>query len=59
MKILYIEFKKSVKFYHDNKSLEIKKSKFLVNFLRAIYKKYDKNLIFEDLRGLENGCKNF
>ena len=49
MKIFYIEYQESVKFFNDNKSLELKKSKILVNFLRMAYKKYGKNLTFESL----------
>ena len=51
MKIYYLEFKNSVKFYNKemDKSIEIEKSKLLELFLKAIYKKYGKKVKFESL----------
>lgn len=51
MKIYYLEFKDSVKFYNKetNASVEIEKSKLLKLFLKAIYKKYGKKVKFECL----------
>ena len=51
MKIYYLEFKNSVKFYNEemDKSIEIEKSKLLELFLKAIYKKYGKKVKFESL----------
>lgn len=51
MKIYYLEFKNSVKFYNKelDKSIEIEKSKLLELFLKAIYKKYGKKVKFECL----------
>lgn len=51
MKIYYLEFKNSVKFYNKelDKSIEIEKSKLLELFLKAIYKKYGKDVKFECL----------
>lgn len=51
MKIYYLEFKNSVKFYNKetNASIEIEKSKILELFLKAIYKKYGKKVKFECL----------
>ena len=51
MKIYYLEFKNSVKFYNEemDKSIEIEKSKLLELFLKAVYKKYGKKVKFECL----------
>ena len=51
MKIYYLEFENSVKFYNKktNASIEIEKSKILELFLKAIYKKYGKKVKFECL----------
>ena len=49
MKIYYIEFENSVKFYRNDTSIEIEKSKLLELFLKAAYKKYGKELKFECL----------
>ena len=51
MKIYYLEFKNSVKFYNKemDKSIEIEKSKLLELFLKAVYKKYGKKVKFECL----------
>ena len=51
MKIYYLEFKNSVKFYNKemDASIEIEKSKLLELFLKAIYKKYGKDVKFECL----------
>lgn len=51
MKIYYLEFKNSVKFYNKetNTSIEIEKSKILELFLKSIYKKYGKKVKFECL----------
>ena len=51
MKIYYLEFKNSVKFYNKelDKSIEIEKSKLLELFLKAVYKKYGKEVKFECL----------
>ena len=47
MKIYYLEFKNSVKFYRNDTSIEIEKSKLLELFLKAVYKKYGKKVKFE------------
>ena len=49
MKIYYLEFKNSVKFYRNDTSIEIEKSKLLEMFLKAVYKKYGKEVKFECL----------
>lgn len=51
MKIYYIEYEKSVKFFNDktNTNIEIEKSKLLEIFLKAVYKKYGKKIKFECL----------
>ena len=51
MKIYYLEFENSVKFYskETDASIEIEKSKLLELFLKAIYKKYGKKVKFECL----------
>ena len=47
MKIYYLEFKNSVKFFRNDRSIEIEKSKLLEMFLKAVYKKYGKEVKFE------------
>ena len=49
MKIFYIEYENSVKFFRNDTSIEIEKSKLLELFLKAIYKKYGKKVKFECL----------
>ena len=49
MKIYYLEFENSVKFFRNDRSIEIEKSKLLELFLKAVYKKYGKKLKFECL----------
>ena len=39
MKIYYIEYNKTVKFFNGEKTLEIARNKILEKFLRAVYKK--------------------
>lgn len=51
MKIFYIEYENSVKFFNSktNANIEIEKSKLLELFLKVIYKKYGKKVKFECL----------
>ena len=49
MKIYYLEFENSVKFFRNDRSIEIEKSKLLEMFLKAVYKKYGKKVKFECL----------
>ena len=49
MKIYYLEFKNSVKFFINDTPIEIEKSKLLKLFLKAVYKKYGKKVKFESL----------
>lgn len=49
MKIYYIEYTNSVKFFRNDASIEIEKSKLLELFLKAVYKKYGKKVKFECL----------
>ena len=49
MIIYYLEFKNSVKFYRNETSIEIEKSKLLEIFLKAVYKKYGKKVKFKCL----------
>ena len=49
MKIYYLEFENSVKFYRNDATVEIEKSKLLELFLKAVYKKYGKKVKFECL----------
>ena len=49
MKIYYIEYINSVKFFKNDASIEIEKSKLLEMFLKAVYKKYGKKVKFESL----------
>lgn len=49
MKIYYLEFENSVKFFRNDTSIEIEKSKLLELFLNAVYKKYGKKVKFECL----------
>lgn len=50
MKIYYIEYSDTVKFFNGNKTLElIKDDNFLKRFFRAVYKKYGKTIKFLDL----------
>ena len=49
MKIFYIEYENSVKFFRNDTSIEIEKSKLLELFLKAVYKKYGKKVKFECL----------
>lgn len=50
--IYYIEYQDTVKFFNGDNTLELirgTKDKFIENFLRAVYKKYGKNIIFKSL----------
>ena len=51
MKIFYIEYENSVKFFNSktNAIIEIEKTKILELFLKAVYKKYGKKVKFECL----------
>lgn len=49
MIIYYIEYLESVKFFRNNVSIEIRKDKRLVMFLKEIYKKYGKKVKFKCL----------
>ena len=49
MKIYYIEYTNSVKFFTNDATFEIEKSKLLELFLKAVYKKYGKKVKFECL----------
>lgn len=49
MKIYYLEFENSVKFFRNDTSIEIEKSKLLEMFLKAVYKKCGKEVKFECL----------
>ena len=49
MKIYYIEYANSVKFFRNDATVEIEKSKLLELFLKAVYKKYGKKVKFECL----------
>lgn len=50
MKIYYIEYKDTVKFFNEDNSLElIREDNLLKRFLRAVYKKYGKVIKFESL----------
>lgn len=49
MKIYYLEFENSVKFFKNDATIEIEKSKLLEMFLKAVYKKYGKKVKFECL----------
>lgn len=49
MKIYYLEFENSVKFFRNDATIEIEKSKLLELFLKAVYKKYGKEVKFECL----------
>ena len=49
MKIYYIEFENSVKFFRNEASIEIEKDRLLVMFLKFIYKKYGMSVKFECL----------
>ena len=51
MKIFYIEYENSVKFFNSktNANIEIEKTKLLELFLKAVYKKYGKKVKFECL----------
>ena len=49
MKIYYLEFENSVKFFRNDTSIEIEKSKLLEMFLKAVYKKYGRKVKFECL----------
>lgn len=48
-KIYYIEYRETVKFFKDENTIEIEKTKILELFLKAIYKKYGKKVKFKCL----------
>ena len=52
MKIYYIEYQDTVKFFNDDKTLEIIRGtndKFIQKFLKAVYHKYGKTIKFIEL----------
>ena len=49
MKVYYIEYENTVKFFYKDTSLEMLKDNKLVLFLKACYKKYGKNIKFKEL----------
>lgn len=49
MEIYYIEYKNTVKFFKDENTIEIEKTKILELFLKAVYKKYGKKVKFKCL----------
>lgn len=49
MIIYYIEYRETVKFFKDENTIEIEKTKILELFLKAIYKKYGKKVKFKCL----------
>ena len=49
MKIYYIEYEKTVKFFNGDKSIEILKGKLLERILKATYKKYGTRIKFLSL----------
>ena len=60
MKIYYIEYTNSVKFFRNDATIEIEKSKLLELFLKAVYKKYGKKVKIENhlsLKGLDKSEK--
>lgn len=50
--IYYIEYKNTVKFFNDNKSIDIIKDKRLILFLKSVYKKYGKMIKFKEIEGV-------
>lgn len=50
--IYYIEYKNTVKFFNDNKSIDIIKDNRLILFLKSVYKKYGKMIKFKEIRGV-------
>ena len=49
MKIYYIEYQETVKFFNGDRSIEIKKGKLLERILKATYKKYGTKIKFFSL----------
>lgn len=49
MKIYYIEYENTVKFFNKDKTLEIEKAGKLILFLKRVYKTYGKQIKFESL----------
>lgn len=49
MEIYYIEYRETVKFFKDENTIEIEKTKILELFLKAVYKKYGKKVKFKRL----------
>lgn len=49
IKLYYIEYQDTVKFFYKDTSLEMLKDNKLVAFLKACYKKYGKNIKFKGL----------
>lgn len=50
--IYYIEYKNTVKFFNDNKSIDIIKDNRLILFLKSVYKKYGKMIEFKEIEGV-------
>ena len=50
--IYYIEYKNTVKFFNNDKSIDIIKDNRLVLFLKAVYKKYGKMIKFKEIEGV-------
>lgn len=50
--IYYIEYKNTVKFFNDNKSIDIIKDNRLILFLKSVYKKYGKMIKFKEIEGV-------
>ena len=49
MEIYYIEYRETVKFFKDENTIEIEKSKILELFFKAVYEKYGNNVKFKCL----------
>lgn len=49
IKLYYIEYQDTVKFFRNNVNIDIPKDQKLVAFLKACYKKYGKNIKFKEL----------
>lgn len=49
MKIYYIEYNKTVKFFNGDNTIEIPRNRLLKQFLKAVYKKYGNKVKFLNL----------
>lgn len=49
MEIYYIEYRETVKFFKDENTIEIEKTKILELFIKTLYKKYGKDVKFKCL----------